>query len=284
MMQDVLVFGSAGMAGHVICEYLEELGKYNIIRCARSSGSEENVMVVDVRNPESVKSSLKEVKPDIVINCAGLLIQASEERIDEAVLVNSYVPQYLAWLGREQKFKLIHLSTDCIFSGEKGGYVESDRGDGCNAYARTRALGEVVSEDHLTIRTSFVGPELKSDGSGLFGWFMQQKGEISGFSNAFWSGVTTLELSKFIDAAIEADLRGLYQLTAPNKISKFELLNYLKDAWQKDDVVIKKHDNAFSDKSLVSTRTDFQWQVSEYPTMFNQLKVWMDSHPELYKA
>jgi len=281
-MANVLILGSAGMAGHVISEYLSQLDEYQVINCARHSSSA-GTLILDVTDFSAVKRVLAETKPDFVINCVGLLIEASKKRFDEAVLINSYFPHLLARLGREQNFRLIHLSTDCIFSGKRGNYTESDTCDSNEPYARTRALGEINSGNHLTIRTSFIGPELKSEGTGLFNWFMHQSGTIKGFSTAYWSGVTTIELAKFLHAAIKGRLAGLYQLTVPKKINKYDLLMLFKQIWQRADIQIELFDGYSSDKSMINTRTDFQWQLPEYPDMFAAMKQWMDARPALYR-
>lgn len=281
-MENVLILGSAGMAGHVISEYLSQFDEYRVINCARHSSSA-GTTVLDVTDFSAVKKLLAEKKPAFVINCVGLLIEASKKRFDEAVLINSYFPHLLARLGKEHNFRLIHLSTDCIFSGKRGNYTESDVCDSNEPYARTRALGEINSVEHLTIRTSFIGPELKSSGTGLFNWFMHQSGTIRGFSRAYWSGVTTMELSKFIHAAIKSRLSGLYQLTATQKISKYDLLVLMKQIWKREDIQIERFDDYFSDKSMLNTRTDFPWQPPGYPDMFAAMKHWMDQHPALYR-
>ena len=117
--------------------------------------------------------------------------------------------------------KLIHNSTDCVFSGEKGtSYIETDEKDGNGVYAKTKGIGEVISDKHLTIRTSVVGPELKSDGEELFHWFMTQSGTISGYTRAIWSGVTTLELAKAVLWSIENKITGLYHITNNDSICK----------------------------------------------------------------
>jgi len=130
-----------------------------------------------------------------------------------AVWFNSYFPQLLASFGKKYNFKLIHISTDCVFSGKEGGYKEDSFKNGIGFYAQSKALGEVVNSKDLTFRTSIVGPELKPDGIGLFHWFMNQAGAISGFTEVFWTGVTTIELAKAINEAIIQELTGLYHLT-----------------------------------------------------------------------
>jgi len=281
-MKNALILGSEGMAGHVISEYLSQFDEYHVINCARRSSSA-GTIILDVMDFSVVKKVLTETNPAIVINCVGLLIEASKKRFDEAILINSYFPHFLTRIGKEQNFRLIHLSTDCIFSGKRGNYAESDTCDSNEPYARTKALGEINSVDHLTIRTSIIGPELKSEGTGLFNWLMHQSGTIRGYSKAYWSGVTTIELSRFIHAAIKGRLTGLFQLTAPKKINKYDLLMLFKQIWQRENIQIEPFDDYFSDKSMISTRTDFQWQLPEYPDMFAAMKKWMDKRPALYR-
>lgn len=170
-----------------------------------------------------VKNVIIKEKPDVIINCIGALIKESEEHPDRAVFINSFFPHYLARLGNELNFKLIHLSTDCVFSGEKGDYSETDFKDGKDFYAQTKALGEIINGDHLTFRTSFIGPEMKERGTGLFHWFMTQNGKVYGYSRVYWTGITTLELAKAIDRAIEKNLKSLYHLV-PQK--NFRNMNY----------------------------------------------------------
>src|SRR5690606_27782525 len=108
---------------------------------------------------------------------------------------------------------LIHISTDCVFSGKKGDYIETDQKDGSSVYAQSKSLGEITGDNILTIRTSIIGPELKNNGIGLFHWFMSQQGQIQGYSNVFWNGVTTLELAKVIHRLINKQMDGLIHIT-----------------------------------------------------------------------
>ena len=168
----------------------------------------------------------------------------------------------------------MHVSTDCVFSGKKGAYADTDFRDGDTVYARTKALGEVIDERNLTVRTSIIGPELKDNGTGLFHWFMNQHGEIKGYRRAFWSGVTTLELAKFIHAAIRNDLTGLFQLSMPEKVSKYDLLKLFREIWRKEDVTIAPYDDYFCDKSMkCSSRADFGYSLpGDYRQMLIELK------------
>mgnify|MGYP001496421260 CR=1 FL=1 len=275
MNKKVLIFGAYGMLGHVLAKYLQINDDYTIVRCARKA-KDIDVLSVDITDSKLVRQILEKEKPDIVINCVGLLVKASEADIPLAILTNSYFPNYLTKLGEELKFKLIHISTDCVFSGKTGHYSDIDFRDGETYYARTKALGEIINKKDLTIRTSIIGPELKT-GTGLFSWFMNSSGNINGFTNAFWSGVTTLELSKFIDKAIKFNLTGLYQLSMSKKISKYELLKLLQKVWDKRDVYVVPCDSYFCDKSMVNTINDFKYSLPDsYETMLTELKEWSE--------
>ena len=271
------------MAGHVVTRYLESLKKYNIINVSRSR-LDDKTIIVDVKNKKLVKTILINEKPDIVVNCIGLLIKASEEHPDLAIYLNSYFPYYLEKLGKIYNFKLIHLSTDCVFSGEKGNYSETDFKDGRDFYARTKALGEVINDKDLTFRTSIIGPELKKNGTGLFHWFMTQYGKVYGYTKVFWTGVTTLELAKAIDNAIDQDISSLYQLVPEKKISKYDLLNLIKEVWAKP-IEILKDGRIVNDKSLFNNRKDFDYKISDYRTMlvelFEWMKIWSYEHYSL---
>lgn len=283
-MKKVLVLGALGMAGHVMSEYLESTKKYKIYGVARSKDSKYITKILDVRDFSLLEEYIKEVKPDYVINCIGILVAKSNSDLTSAIQINSYLPHYLSELGEKLKFKLIHISTDCVFSGKDGQYKEDSFRDGDDNYARTKALGEVINDRDLTIRTSIIGPELKANGSGLLDWFLKQKDSVNGYCEAYWSGVTTLELAKQTDAFLEQDIVGLYHLCPLDKISKYDLLESFSKVWEKD-VRIKKDISYKIDKSLVCTREDFIYKDSRprYEEMLNELKMWMDTHENIYK-
>lgn len=282
-MKKVLVLGSGGMAGHVVNKYLISLGKYKVYNSAVRPGIFNNTYIMDVRESNKLKLYLNDLKPDIVINCIGILIEESSRNIEDAILINSYLPNFLSRIGKELSFKLIHISTDCVFSGKSGNYFENSFCDGDTTYARSKALGEIKNDRDLTIRTSIIGPELKKNGTGLLHWFLHQNGEINGFENAFWSGVTTLELAKAIEEFIIQDINGLYNLSPDKKISKYDLLNLFKKVWNKNSVTIKLYSDYKSDKSLCSNRKDFTFKVNDYKKMLQELQEWMQSNKNIYQ-
>lgn len=271
----LLVIGGNGMAGHMIAQYFKKCSRYTVFSTSRNA-SELNSIYLDVRDQRDLEEIVDTLIPDVIINCVGILNEFASQNPLDALLVNSLLPHSLAKLIDRYGGRLIHISTDCVFSGKKGDYKENDSTDGSTVYAKTKSLGEVISTKHLTIRTSIVGPEIRENGIGLMHWFMQQSGEIKGFTKVLWNGVTTLELAKAIHQMIEQNITGLYHLSSPQKISKCELLELFKDTFEKKDVVIIPDEQIKSDKTLKNTRKDFDYQVPSYKQMLVELRDWLD--------
>ena len=281
-MKKVLLFGATGMAGHVVYYYLQSTGKYDISNVVYRTPLTEDSIIVDVTNRDAVADVVHRVHPEIIINCIGILIKGSKEHPDNAILINAYFPHLLKRLSDEVGAKLIHISTDCVFSGKKGNYTEDDFRDADDVYGRSKALGEIINDKDLTIRTSIIGPELKINGEGLFHWFMHQHGEVNGFRTAIWGGVTTLELAKAIDFSLDNGIVGLIHLSNGLGISKFDLLNLFKEIWGKD-TVIKPYDGNGVDKSIEkSLRLDYE--VPSYRQMLVEQFEMMKSYSNLYSA
>lgn len=271
------------MTGHIMAEYLAQKAGYEIIRCARTKVTPDTILL-DVTEFFKIEEVLRDRCPDMVINCIGMLVQASQDRVDQAILINGYLPHFLSRLGEKYGFKLIHISTDCVFSGDRGGYSEDDFRDGDTPYARSKAFGEVINDRDLTLRTSIIGPELKRDGTGLLHWFLTQKGEIRGFTNTYWSGVTTLELARVVDDCIAHGITGLVNLTMIPKISKFDLLMECQRVWRHDQVNILPDDGHACDKSMISRRSDLPIHLPPtYPVMLVELRDFMKHRREWYR-
>ena len=277
----IAVLGSTGMAGHMVSLYLEEAG-HMVYRASRSERNTLTSRTVDAADPAALRAWLEEVRPDGVVNCIGLLQRACEARPDRAVLLNAYIPHYLESLFSQERTKVIHLSTDCVFSGSKGGYAENALPDGRTMYDRSKALGELNNRKDLTLRMSIIGPDTDPGGTGLLNWFMAQKGELQGYSKTLWNGVTTLELAKAVEWALRTEVAGLYHLVPAGVMDKYSLLRLFQQTFQKEDVQISRIDGPQLDKTLVNTRTDFGFQVGSYPAQLEELKQWMQAHRELY--
>ncbi len=279
-MKRVLILGSAGMAGHIMAEYFSVTGKYEVFGVDLTE-SRFTRKIIDVTQFDLLESYINDTKPLYVINCIGILVDKSASDIKSAILINSYLPHFLSDLGNKAGYKLVHLSTDCVFSGKEGNYHENSFRDGDDNYARTKALGEVINNKDLTIRTSIIGPEIKFNGLGLLDWFLKQNNPINGYSRVFWTGITTLELAKVIDQMLDLNIAGLYHLCTKQKISKYDLLKLFAEIFQKK-LIIDKDDNYVIDKSIISTRNDFLYSDIEYKKMFDELRQWMLKRNELY--
>ncbi|WP_190810429.1 SDR family oxidoreductase [Flagellimonas sp. S3867] len=278
----VLIFGVSGMAGHMIYHHMTTLDSYEVYGTSFRTPMDDNTILLDVSNFEEVKNLIDRIGPNIIINAVGVLIRGAKEDSANAILINGYFPHFLQILCRKQGCKLVHISTDCVFSGNIGQYVESSFRDADDIYGRSKALGEIENGTDVTIRTSIIGPELKETGEGLFHWFMSQAGQINGFDNMFWGGVTTLELAKNIDLIIEKDIVGIFHLTNSKKISKYELLKLFKEIWERKQVSINKIQSIAKDKSMVNTRIDEHVMEKSYEVMLIQLKEFMDSNNDFY--
>lgn len=281
-MKKILVIGSKGMAGHVIKRYLESLDIYEVWGIARNIKSKNKSLNLDVFDTKKLEKIIDKGGFKLIINCVGLLNETAENNPNLAIWFNSYFPHHLSTLGKKYNFKIIHISTDCVFSGIEGGYKEDSFKNGIGYYAQSKALGEIINRKDLTFRTSIIGPELKKDGIGLFHWFMSQKNQIHGYSNAYWTGVTTIELVKGIHEAIKQDLTGLYHFVNNTKISKLNLLNELNYNFRDGNFKIIPNSDYTIDKSLINTRKDFNYVVPSYKFMIKEMKNWILDNDDLY--
>ena len=210
---------------------------------------------VEAHNFASVAQALNSTQPNVVVNCIGIVKQdaAAKDPIT-SISINSLFPHQLAEKCRHLGARLIHLGTDCVFSGAKGNYSEADYADPQDMYGRTKLLGEVGADDCLTIRTSMIGRELRGS-HGLVEWFLAQQGkQIKGFTRAIFSGFTTNALARIIANLIERelDLSGVWHVSA-EPISKFDLLTLIKQTYGLD-IEIAADESFVCDRSLDSSR------------------------------
>ena len=281
-MKKLLIFGSSGMAGHVVYDILSKRMDIDVQNVSYRTKINEKTILLDISNLKLVEDIIKKVRPDIIINCVGVLIRGSKNDPANAILINSYFPHFLSKIAHENNGVLYHLSTDCVFSGYKGDYTTHDTLDSRDHYGLTKALGEVNNQYDLTIRTSIIGPEIKLMGEGLFHWFLSQTGVVSGYTESLWNGVTTLQLAKFIEQAVDNNLHGLIQYSSTNKISKHDLLLLIKEIWERDDIKLNAISGKHIDKSLVPNYPEFIHQVPTYHRMLEELKGYMSLQPVRY--
>ncbi len=266
-MAKVLVLGSTGMIGHQVFNYLKFNSVFELYNISFRKKLQHDSILLDARSEDTFVKCIESISPNYIINCIGVLINSSNRDPENAIFLNSYLPHRLSRLADVINAKLIHISTDCVFSGEKGtSYIETDEKYGKDVYAKTKGIGEVISDKHLTLRTSVVGPELKSDGEELFHWFMTQSGSISGYTRAIWSGVTTLELAKVVKWSIDNNITGLYHITNNSSISKNNLLELFKKHTKKDIEIIPVGGSSI-DKSFVDTRKLMNYKIPSYDKM-----------------
>ena len=283
MKLKVLVLGSTGLIGHQVYNYLDDNNKYQLFNISFRRKLNDQTILCDVRNHEDFVNNIKYVSPDIIVNCIGILIKGSNQNPENAIYINAYMPHMLMKLSDEINCKLIHISTDCVFSGEKTTpYRELDFKDGKDTYAKTKGLGEIVNNKHLTLRTSVIGPELKANGEELFHWFMNQNKEINGYTKAIWSGVTTLILAKAVNWAIDNKITGLYHVTNNKTIDKFTLLNLIKKYTQKNISIIP-FDKKILNKSFIDTRKELGFVIPDYEIMIKEMIDFINQNNVLYK-
>lgn len=277
----VLVLGASGMAGHTICLYFKERG-HDVTGFSRKKIDFIPTVIGDAKDTDNIKELVLNGRFDVVINCIGVLNQFAEQDKASAVFLNAYFPHFLASVTNDIDTRIIHMSTDCVFSGKAGCYKENSLRDGEIFYDRSKALGELEDAKNLTFRNSIIGPDISSDGIGLLNWFMKQRGTINGYTKAIWTGVTTLTLAKAMEKAVEEKLTGLYHLVNNTTISKFDLLNLFNKYLRNNQIEIVPSDALISDKSLINTRSDFSFVVPDYEEMVVEMKNWIIKYKKLY--
>lgn len=283
MNQKVLILGSGGLTGHQVYDYLENHSDFELFDISQSHKFNSNTVLLDAKDEVNFLKMIRKIQPSIIINLIGVLIGRSEKEPDSAIYLNAYLPHILAKVSNELNSKLIHISTDCVFSGNKNTpYVEFDEKDGKGFYAKTKSMGEVIHSNHLTIRTSVIGPELINTNEGLFDWFMHQSNQIDGWTKTIWSGVSTLELAKSVLWFIENDTSGLYHLTNGIPISKYDLLEMFK-RFSGKKIKINRVDGINEDKSFVDTRNELTYQIPNYEEMVSKMIAMTKSKSNLYK-
>lgn len=210
---------------------------------------------VEASSRESIVNALNQVQPEVVVNCIGIVKKLSEsENPTSAITINALFPHWLAELCQERGMRLIHISTDCVFSGKAGYYSEDDIPDPCDLYGRTKLLGEVTESRCLTLRTSIIGRELKRS-TGLLEWFLSQRGKvIQGYRYAIFSGFIASELASVLAdiVANRPELGGLYHISS-EPINKYELLNMINETLNLG-IAIEEHTGFFVDRSLNSEK------------------------------
>lgn len=276
-----LVLGVSGMAGHTIALYLQEQG-HDVIGFARRSVHFVPCVQGSAMDTDLLRQIIREGQYDSVINAVGILNQDAEKHKCRAAFLNGFLPHLLAEITAEMPTQVIHMSTDCVFSGKSGGYTEESLPDGESFYDRSKALGELRDAKNLTLRNSIVGPDMNPNGIGLLNWFMAQNGPVNGYTRALWTGMTTLQLAKIMEKAAMSGATGLYNMVPDHNISKFDLLKLFNRYLRNETVEIRPYNAFVADKTLVRTCFDFPNLVPDYEQQVAELADWMRTHKELY--
>lgn len=278
----IIVLGCNGMAGHLISLYFKEQG-HEVVGFARSASALlDRTIIGDASDMAFLKQTIEEGHYDAVINCIGILNQFADNNKAMAVLLNGYLPHYLAEITKSSITRIIHMSTDCVFAGNDGPYSEESLPNGRTFYDRSKAIGEINNLKDLTFRNSIVGPDIKPSGIGLFNWFMKQEGSIGGYTGAIWTGVTTYTLAKAMEAALKENLTGLYNLVNNESITKFDLCSLFNKYFRSGQVEIKPNASLQLDKTLIRKRNDFSFVVPSYEQQIKEMREWVDAHLSIY--
>ena len=259
----VLVLGATGMLGHAVLRLFCGSSDFVAWGSVRTTAAHHTMPAnlqprcitgVDVENYDSLARLFARVRPDVVINCIGLVKQLAEADDPlQAIPVNALLPHRLAQLCQVARARLVHISTDCVFAGTKGLYTESDAADAQDLYGRSKHLGEVDYPNAITLRTSIIGHELTTAHS-LVGWFLAQNGPIRGFTRAVFSGLPTNELARIIHDYVlpRPQMHGIYHVSV-EPITKYALLGLVAQIYGRINV-ITPDDQVVIDRSLDSTR------------------------------
>lgn len=259
----ILIFGANGMLGHKLVQQLR--GRFDVSGTIRGSFDtvepfgiferESTIENVSAQDIPSIEGAIQTVQPDVVVNAVGVIKQLpSAKDVITTLEINSIFPHRLAEFGAKYGFRLITVSTDCVFDGVKGFYNEEDTPNAADLYGKSKNLGEVTSENCLTVRTSIIGRELGSAHS-LIEWFLSNRGgTVSGFKNAIYSGFPTIVIADIIVSLItdHKELSGLYHI-ASDPINKFDLLTLVNEYYNAS-VNIEASEEFKIDRSLDASR------------------------------
>jgi dTDP-4-dehydrorhamnose reductase len=258
----LLILGGDGMLGHQLFRHMrgghqvkvtlrQDLASYAAFRLFDRDNAYHGL---DARDTEAMMRVLDEFRPEVVVNAVGIVKQRRDANDAIASIeINSLLPHRLAVLCRGAGARLIHFSTDCVFSGRNGNYRESSVPDAEDLYGRSKLLGEIDGDSCMTLRTSFIGPEL-SRKTGLLEWFLAQRGSIKGYRKAIFSGFTAIEMSRIIERVATGfpDASGIYHVSSA-PISKYDLLCKIRDSLGRK-IEIEPDDAFQCDRALDSSR------------------------------
>ena len=277
----VLILGSTGMLGHVIYNVLQNQSNIELFDMSFRTKLTKKSIICDVAKVDTLEEQIKKINPVVIVNCVGVLLKNSKINPANTIFINSYLPHKLRDIAVKINARVIQISTDCVFNGNRGHNSENTLPNASDIYGRSKSLGELNNSFDLTIRTSIIGPELKHNGEGLLHWLFNQNESIYGYKNVFWSGVTTLELSKAILFSINNEISGLWNLTNGTEISKYDLIEKVINIFQLNKINLKQDNEKTSNKTLISNR-EIDFKVNSYDKMIVDLKSFYEDNKHFY--
>ncbi|MBD1142534.1 SDR family oxidoreductase [Pelagibacterales bacterium SAG-MED35] len=256
MKKKILILGASGMLGSTLYTFLNNQN-LNVIGIARKNVFKNKSKIAIYRKLtfNNIDNIINKLKPDYLINCTGVINHKIKKNLDEVFYINSVLPHYIAKKCLEKKIINIHISTDCVFNGKIGNYSEKNLTNSIDYYGISKSIGEVIMPYTIIIRTSIIGNEINSN-HGLLEWFLSHKKfqTVNGFSKAYFSGLTTLELSKIILKYFinkKRKFKSPIHISGP-KINKYDLISIINKVYNKK-VIINKNSSFKVDKSLNSS-------------------------------
>lgn len=278
----VFVLGASGMLGNAMLRVLGADARYDVQGVVRNAKLAKSCMPAcaprtvggfDAYCPATLEPILADSEAPVLVNCVGVVKQLDDgNRVLTAAPINSLLPHRLVEIAERRGGRVVHFSTDCVFSGDRGGYAETDAADARDIYGLTKLLGEVQGPSAVTLRTSIIGHGLAPNGS-LVDWFLSQKTPVRGFRRAIFSGLPTVVLARIVrDHVLPAEyLKGLYHVSAA-PIDKFTLLSLINDTYGAN-IALERHDDFSIDRSLDSTRfrEATGWQPESWPQLIAEM-------------
>ncbi|CDG15874.1 dTDP-4-dehydrorhamnose reductase family protein [Xenorhabdus doucetiae] len=258
MSKKILIIGANGMLGGSLLRHFSSCENYEVLGSTRNENSAQKLKKqgfdniipgISLESTENIDKLISEFKPDFLFNCVGIIKQLdSSKNHIESIEINALLPHKLAKICTKNQTKLIHFSTDCVFSGKNGLYKETDIADASDLYGKSKLLGEVLYDGHITLRTSIIGHEIDTCHS-LVDWFLYQNKAINGFSKAIFSGLPTCYVAEILEEYVlpNQSLAGLYHLSV-DPINKYELLKLVNS-------IYNKNCNIYESKELVIDRS-----------------------------
>ncbi len=278
----ILILGSKSVVGHVVKLYFKEQNHLVFDEYDFLGLNIENLHIESLYSYDFLQTLIRNEHFDAVINCTAIVNEYAENDKAGAAYINTYLPHLLESITSNTSTIVVHRSTDCIFSGNRGNYTLNDIPDANSFYARTKAVGELINKKDITIRVSLIGPSLTEEDNSLLNWFLRQN-QVKGFSNSIWTGLTTLEYAKVIEKLLCLRAFGLFQAAPSSSISKYDLLK-LFEKYFPNSRKIERIENQKVDKSLVAYWGKLEMVIADYETQIKEMKEWIFDHKDIYPS